>query len=132
MTCHKPSSSTPDSRKTADRLVEIAEANKATDIFLYDLKEASVLADFFLICSAGSEPHLRALANHFRKDLPDLSPKHIEGAPASRWMIIDFTSVVVHVFHPEMREHYKLEALWENVDIIYRGGEENQEPTPVF
>ena len=123
-----------ESREIADRLVVIAENHKAKNIALYDLKNISMLADFFLVCSANSEPHIRALSSHFDKDMRDLDlrPTHVDGSPASRWIVVDYGVVVVHVFHPEMRDHYKLEELWEKADLVYEGGGEDQKPLPVF
>jgi len=122
------------SRAVADRLVAIAEKHKAKNIALYDLKDTSMLADYFLICSGGSEPHIRALATHFDKDMRalDLRPQHIDGSPASHWVVVDYGIVVVHVFHPETRGHYRIEDLWEQAEIVYRGDDETSQPVPVF
>lgn len=123
-----------ESREIADRLVAIAEEHKAKNITLYDLNNTSLIADYFLVCSAGSEPHIRALTSHFDKDLRDvgLRPMHMDGSPASRWVVVDYGVVVVHVFHPEMRDRYQLEELWDQAEIVYQGGDQDAKPLPIF
>ena len=107
----------------AKRCVEICEDRKAQDIELYDLTDISLIADFCLICSASSEPHIRAISNRLRKDLADegVRPDHIDGDASSRWIVMDYGTVLVHIFHPEVRDFYRLEELWENGRRVYEG-----------
>jgi ribosome-associated protein len=79
------------------------------------LREISTFTDFFVICSATSEPHLKAIAgeieNRLRKEHAT-KPAALDGFPASQWMVLDYLQVVVHVFHRDKREFYSLEDLW--------------------
>ena len=79
------------------------------------MREISTFTDFFVICSATSEPHLKAIAgeieNRLRKEHAT-KPAALDGFPASQWMVLDYLQVVVHVFHRDKREFYSLEDLW--------------------
>ena len=73
------------------------------------------MADFFIICEAGSSTQVRAIAEHVREEVKkDCGERafHEEGFGASNWVIIDFVNVVVHVFLPETRRFYWLEEMW--------------------
>ncbi len=127
---------TPEEIKAALFAAEICDRHKARNIILYDLKESSMLADFYLVCSGTSEPHLNALAGHLEKEMRQhqLRPRHIDGSPASRWIIIDYGYLMIHLFLPAMRQYYEIEKLWaETAEVLYRGGDEQDtEPVPVF
>lgn len=97
----------------AKRIVKIAWSKKAEDIVLLDLKKISIMADYFLVCSAGSEVQARVIAEAILDSLSDSGIKcSVEGLEGSRWILIDCYAVVVHVFLPEAREFYGLERLW--------------------
>ena len=98
----------------ARRIVELAEDKKAADIVLLDLTALTTLADYFVICSGGSERQLDAIADGIVSPLRDEKTKPIgrEGTPASHWVLVDFGSVVVHIFTPPERDYYGLEKHW--------------------
>ena len=82
---------------------------------MLDLRGISTFTDFFVICSATSEPQLKAIASEIETRLREdyaVRPVAIDGFPASQWMVLDYLQVVVHVFHREKREFYSLEDLW--------------------
>jgi ribosome-associated protein len=80
-----------------------------------DLRGISSFTEFFLICSGTSEPHLKAiigeLEERLRKD-HGIRPMAVDGYPISQWIVADFGSVVVHLFHSAKRAYYSLEDLW--------------------
>jgi ribosome-associated protein len=98
----------------ARRIVELAEDKKAADIILLDLAGLTTMADYFIICSGGSERQLDAIASGIIGSLRDDKMKPIgrEGTPASHWVLIDFGSVIVHIFTPPERDYYGLEKHW--------------------
>jgi len=97
----------------AKRIVKIAWSKKAEGIALLDLRKISSMADYFLVCSAGSDVQARVIAEAILDALDDGGiPCSVEGLEASRWILIDCYSVVVHIFLPEVREFYGLERLW--------------------
>jgi len=80
-----------------------------------DLRTISTFTDFFVICSATSEPQLKAIANEIETRLREdnaIRPVAIDGFPASQWVVLDYLQVVVHVFHANKRAFYSLEDLW--------------------
>jgi ribosome-associated protein len=80
-----------------------------------DLRGISSFTDFFVICSATSEPQLKAIANEIETKLREehaLRPVAIDGFPASQWIVLDYLEVVAHVFHRDKRAFYSLEDLW--------------------
>ena len=108
----------------ARRCVEVCEERKASDILLFDVRENSILADFYLVCSGGSMPHIRAIAENLRLAMgaEGLSARGQDGLPGSRWMVLDYSSIMIHILDPEMRVFYRLEELWDERKILYRGG----------
>jgi len=103
-----------DSRNIAKLCRTIAEDKKAKDCIILDVRKISSVADYLLICSGTAEPHLKAIADDIERQLRDVGvrPRHHQGFPQSRWVVLDFGDVMVHIFHPELREHYDLEHLW--------------------
>jgi ribosome-associated protein len=93
---------------------EIALDKKAEDIIILDVRGISSVADFFMICSGNSEPHLKAIADEIGRRLRDkgIKPHHRDGYPPSRWIVMDYNDVLLHIFHPELRQRYGLEHLW--------------------
>ena len=82
---------------------------------MLDLRTISTFTDFFVICSATSEPQLKAIANEIETRLKEdhrIRPVAIDGFPASQWIVLDYLQVVVHVFHRDKRAFYSLEDLW--------------------
>lgn len=94
---------------------------QAEDILILDLRGISTLADYFVICTATSLPHLKAVNREIRlKTEEDLGekPRSSEGDPGSMWLVIDYVDVVVHVFHEEKRGVYALEDLWSDAPRV--------------
>ena len=80
-----------------------------------DLRDISTFTDFFVICSATSEPQLKAIAGEIEGQLKKehhVRPVAVDGFPASQWIVIDLMQVIVHIFHQEKRAFYSLEDLW--------------------
>ncbi|CAN5528690.1 hypothetical protein BH20CHL7_BH20CHL7_09000 [soil metagenome] len=106
----------------ARRIVELAEDKKAADIVLLDLTPLTTLADYFVICSGGSERQLQAIGDGIVSSLRDekVRPYGREGTAASHWVLLDFGSVVVHIFTPPERDYYGLEKHWAEARTILR------------
>lgn len=99
-------------------VVDIVEDRKAEDIVLLDLRPDTVIADFFVIANGTSERQLRALADYVREDVKENTreiPFSMEGTPESGWILMDYGSVVVHLFSGDQREYYDIEGLWSQV-----------------
>jgi ribosome-associated protein len=106
----------------ARRIVELAEDKKAADIVLLDLGDLTTLADAFVICSGGSERQISAIADGIVEGLRDERVKPIgrEGTSESHWVLVDYGSVIVHVFTPPERDYYQLERHWSAARVVLR------------
>jgi len=106
----------------ARRIVELAEDKKAADIVLLELTPLTSMADYFVICSGGSERQLDAIADGIAGPLRDERTKPIgrEGTAASHWVLLDYGSVIVHIFTPPERDYYGLEKHWAEARTILR------------
>jgi ribosome-associated protein len=102
--------------------VDILEEGQASNILLLDVTQVTILADYFVLCSANSERQLRALTDDVSKQLKAgaVRPLSIEGEPESGWVLIDYGDVVVHLFLPEIRKYYALEELWKTAQTVVR------------
>ena len=101
-------------KEIALECVRALDAKKGRDIKLLETGELTTLADYFVICSATSTTQIKALADACEKALKDAGepPHHIEGPRGGTWVLLDFSSVVVHIFNEEARKFYDLERLW--------------------
>jgi len=106
----------------ARRIVELAEDKKAADIVLLDLTGLTTVADYFVIASGGSERQLDAIADGIVSGMRDERVHAFgrEGRAASHWVLVDFGSVIVHVFTPPERDYYQLERHWAEAKTILR------------
>lgn len=93
---------------------DAAEDKKARDIVILDIRGLSVIADFFIICSATSRTQVQAIADSVeeRLALQGVRCKGIEGKDEGKWILLDFGDVVVHVFNEDERSFFSLERLW--------------------
>lgn len=92
-----------------------ADGKKAGDIVLLDLSQVSDICDYFLICTAQNKPQMDAILDGIEEKVKvncGESPLSMEGRGGSDWVLLDYGSVVVHVFKPEARDFYRLESLW--------------------
>jgi ribosome-associated protein len=110
------------SLEIARRIVELAEDKKAAEIVLLDLTGLTTLADYFVIASGGSDRQLDAIADGIVSGMRDekVKPFGREGTAASHWVLVDFGSVIVHVFTPPERDFYQLERHWSEAKTVLR------------
>ena len=94
--------------------MDLASDKKAVDIVLLRTTEVTTMADYFVICSGRSDRQVQALAGAIADELRDegIRPLGVEGRGTARWVLLDYGSVIVHLFAPEEREYYGLERLW--------------------
>ncbi|MFM7852007.1 MAG: ribosome silencing factor [Flammeovirgaceae bacterium] len=112
---------TSDSEKLSKAVVAGMQEKKAQDIMVMDMREIkNAVADFFVICSGSSDKQLEAIARSIDEEVEKKmkeSPWHTEGKNNKEWMILDYISVVAHVFRKDRREFYALERLWGDAHI---------------
>jgi|SRR5690606_10487129 len=111
----------PDSVALSRVIVSGMQEKKASDIVILDLRQLkNAIADFFVICSGSSDKQIDAIIDaideQVHKELKE-NPWHIEGKNNKEWMLLDYISVVAHVFRKDRREFYSLEKLWGDAEV---------------
>jgi len=108
-----------DPHQLALRAVELAQSKQAEDVVLMDLRAVTNIAAYFVVCTAHSDPQLRAVADAVIEGLAAQKQKvwHAEGYGQNSWVLLDYVDVVVHVFLPDTRQYYTLERLWGDAPI---------------
>lgn len=93
---------------------QAAADKKAKDITVLSISEVSTLGDYFIICSGGSIPQVKAIAEHIEAKLvaQQIYPLRREGLREGEWVLLDYGDLVVHVFKDKERNFYNLERLW--------------------
>ena len=114
--------SAQDPGELAHRIVDLASDKKAADIVLLRTAEVTTMADYFVIASGRSDRQVKALSEAIVDKLRDegIKPIGVEGQASARWVLLDYGSVIVHLFAPEEREYYGLERLWSNATQVVR------------
>ena len=106
--------------RAAKLCAQIADEKKATDILVLNVRETFRIADYFVICTCQSSPQTRAIADEIEKRLKQEGYSHLgtEGRAEATWILLDYGSVVVHVFLSETRDYYQMETLWGDAPSI--------------
>ena len=109
-------------KEVAYEVTKALDTKKGMDIKLLRINKISSLADYFLICTGTSNTHVKTLCDYAEYTLEELGEPMLgrEGHRGNSWVLLDFGSLVVHVFTDEARKFYDLERLWadaENVDL---------------
>ena len=108
-------------KKLAVACAKAADETKAENIRVLDMRGISNLTDFTMLCSGSSMPQLRAILRDIATKVEEthgVKPVHTEGKADTRWVVLDFIDVMVHVMHPEMRDYYSLEELWKDAKEV--------------
>ena len=98
---------------------EIANDKKAEDVVTIKVKNVSLIADYFIVCTGKSTPHINAIAEGIRRKAREkynIRPYAIDGKSESQWIVLDFGAVMVHVLSDEARMKYQLETLWNDAE----------------
>jgi ribosome-associated protein len=97
-----------------------ASEKLAADIVAFDVSEQLVITDAFLLCSAANDRQVRAIVDEVEEKLRDVGAKPVrrEGERDGRWVLLDYSDIVVHVQHEEERRFYALERLWRDCPLI--------------
>jgi len=102
-------------KKTIKIIAQLARDKKAEDIVVLDIRKLANFCDYFIICSGTSDRHVKAIADGVQDGLKEagLSIGKIQGYREGKWVIVDSSDIVVHVFEKANREFYGLEYLWQ-------------------
>jgi ribosome-associated protein len=109
-----------DSRQLARLAARAASSKHGGAIVILDVRELITITDYFVIASGASDRQIDTIADEVLRELKknETRPVRKEGDPAARWILLDFVDFVVHVFHEEEREYYRLENLWRDAPVV--------------
>ena len=113
----------------ATAIAKLTLTKKAANVIIMDLRKVTTMTDFFVVCSADSDTQIRAIANAVvdGTEKKGVSPWHKEsGSP--NWVLLDYSDVVLHVFHNQARSYYNLEKLWGDAKMKYVSDEKPVPP----
>lgn len=102
-------------------IIQALIEKQGIDIKCINLKKINhVYFDYFIVCSGNSKPHVETLCDFVQEQtqrLANTKPVHVEGLENKEWVLLDYFNVLVHIFQPEAREFYNIEALWNDAEI---------------
>lgn len=100
--------------------VQSLDEHKAEDVRVLRVSNITSLADYFILATGNSTTHVRALVDYLDTDLSkrDFKPSRTEGYQSSLWTVLDYGTVVIHVFSGETRHFYDLERLWQDAETV--------------
>jgi ribosome-associated protein len=126
----KQSAAALDIAALAKRAAAVCVDNKANDVVVLGLKGVSDMTDYFVIASGTSDTHVRALGEHVQDDLRGVGVRaaHVEGSTQGRWVLLDYFDFVVHIFHPTLRDFYRLERLWSDAKVVWSSNAPGRSP----
>ena len=107
-------------KEIAYAVTKALDEKKGMDIKLLKIDEVSTLADYFLICTGTSNTHVKTLCDYAEYTLEQLGEPMLgrEGHRGNAWELLDFGTIVVHVFTDEARKFYDLERLWADAEVV--------------
>ena len=107
-------------KEVASQIVKTLDAKKAGDIRMLHTQDVTILADYFVICTANSPSHGKTLVEEAARLLSEAGepPLRREGYRSGGWVLLDVGCVIIHVFSQELRDFYALERLWSDAEII--------------
>ena len=107
-------------KEVAYEVTKALDSKKGMDIKLLRIDEVSSLADYFLICTGTSNTHVRTLCDYAEYTLEQLGEPMLgrEGHRGNSWELLDYGTIVVHVFTEEARQFYSLERLWADAEVV--------------
>ncbi|MGO3602980.1 ribosome silencing factor [Enterococcus malodoratus] len=108
-----------DSKKMLEIAVKAADSKRAVDIVALNVSQVSLLADYFMICSANSDRQINAIVDEImdKEEEAQVKVKRVEGKDGGKWVLIDLGDLIVHVFSTSEREFYNLEKLWSDAPL---------------
>lgn len=102
----------------AEAIAQFASEGKAIDLVELNVREVLGYTDYFVVATGNTERQVKAIHDRVHRGLKDehgILPRRVEGLTESRWVLMDYLDVVVHIFTPEAREYYRLDQLWGEV-----------------
>jgi len=106
----------------AHTIVDVIANKKAANVVMLDMQNLTLLADYYILCDGTSKRQIDAITDALLEDLKKAGTRKVlvEGTAESGWVLVDFGSVIVHIFSPNKRAYYQLEDLWQEAPIVVR------------
>ena len=112
---------TPYEGNIDELIIQALIEKQGVDIKCINLKKLNhVFFDYFIICTGNSKPHVETLCDYVQEQTQRVAgtkPVHVEGLENCEWILLDYFNVLVHIFQPEARTYYNIEALWSDADV---------------
>lgn len=112
---------TPYEGNIEERIIQALIEKQGVDIQCVNLKNVNnAFFDYFVVCTGNSKVHVETLCDFVQETTQrnaGVRPIHVEGLENSEWVLLDYFNVLVHIFQPEARQYYNLEALWSDADV---------------
>ncbi|RTZ59623.1 MAG: ribosome silencing factor [Gammaproteobacteria bacterium] len=111
-----------DRKAFVEKIVKILDDKKAENISALDVRGLTSLADYFIIATANSETHAKALSDYIEEEIKKQTgelPHHVEGREYNRWVVLDYGDVIVHIMLPEVRDYYGIDWLWADAKKVF-------------
>jgi len=124
------------SKELSEKIAAILDDKKARNVKIIETGKQTIIADYFVIATGTSSTHIKSLAGEVEFQLEEKynmspsKPSRISGADSGDWIILDYDSVLTHIFNSEARDYYKLEKLWGDGGISDVNLEEMLKPEP--
>lgn len=111
-----------EANELAHAVIDVVAGKKGSNILMLDMRNVTLLADYFILCDGASVRQIKAISDELLEKLQNEGTRlaMMEGTPESGWILIDFGSVIVHIFSPKQRAYYQLEDLWQEAAIVVR------------
>ena len=112
-----------DTVELARYIVDLIADKKGEDIVLLDIREQTLIADYFIICSGSSERQLKAIIENITEEVKKdhrIIAYYVEGDATTGWVLIDYGSIIVHAFSPDTRAYYDLEGFWHEAAVLLK------------
>ena len=108
----------------AHAIFDVLDAKKAQNIKVLRVNDQTVITDYFVICTGNSSTQVKSLAGEveYKIGLRDVQPAHFEGRDNNGWIVLDYSSVIVHIFNRESRDFYQLEKLYGDAEVVTFAG----------
>ncbi len=105
----------------AHAIFDVLDEKKAENIQVLYVKEQTVITDYFVICTGRSSTHVKSLGGEveYKIGLRNVDPVHYEGRDNNNWVVVDYGSVILHIFSGESRDFYKLEKLYGDANQVH-------------
>jgi ribosome silencing factor RsfS/YbeB/iojap len=108
-------------KELAEFCAKLMDDKKAENVSVVGIENITLLADYFVVCTGNSHPHLNALAEWIRRktrETYNIRPLAVDGTPGSEWIVVDYGNVIIHIFSQEARDRYQIEELWSDTEKL--------------